>query len=155
MRERSNMALSGVPKDLLVVGVVVLASTASFGLGMLAERELAQGQQAGQGGAQYDGFWIENVASSSAAVLPAASAAFAATAASGPAIMPGKISVVPAGSAVTPKEGKYVASKNGTKYYLPTCSGATRIKEANRVWFSTVADAQASGRTPASNCPGL
>ncbi|MBU4480337.1 hypothetical protein KKG48_02760, partial [Patescibacteria group bacterium] len=33
--------------------------------------------------------------------------------------------------------GKYVASKSGTKYHLPWCSGAQRIKEENKVWFDT------------------
>ena len=51
--------------------------------------------------------------------------------------------------------GKYVASKNGTKYYLPNCSGAKRISETNKVWFATAAVAVAEGYTPAANCPGL
>ena len=51
--------------------------------------------------------------------------------------------------------GVYVASKSGTKYYLPSCSGVSRIKEENKVWFATVGEAQAAGYTPASNCPGL
>lgn len=50
---------------------------------------------------------------------------------------------------------KYIASKTGTKYYLPSCSGASKIKEENKVWFATVAEAQASGYTAAANCPGL
>ena len=51
--------------------------------------------------------------------------------------------------------GPYVGSKSGTKYYLSACSGAKRIKDANKVFFATVHDAQASGYQPASNCPGL
>ena len=51
--------------------------------------------------------------------------------------------------------GEYVASKGGTKYYLPTCSGATRILPENRVWFATVAEAQVAGYTAAANCSGL
>ncbi|HEY4518094.1 MAG TPA: hypothetical protein VJG48_00530 [Candidatus Paceibacterota bacterium] len=52
-------------------------------------------------------------------------------------------------------QGAYVASKNGTKYYLPNCSGVSRINEANKVWFATKAQAEARGLTPAANCPGL
>ncbi len=52
-------------------------------------------------------------------------------------------------------EGAYVASKSGTKYYLPSCSGVSRIKEENKVWFATAAEAAAAGYSPASNCPGL
>jgi methylphosphotriester-DNA--protein-cysteine methyltransferase len=51
--------------------------------------------------------------------------------------------------------GSYVASKNGTKYHYPWCSGAKRIKDENKVWFDTVEQARAAGYTPAANCPGL
>jgi len=52
-------------------------------------------------------------------------------------------------------EGKFVASKSGTKYYLPSCSGAKRISEANMVWFSTAEAATSAGYSPAVNCPGI
>jgi len=51
--------------------------------------------------------------------------------------------------------GNYVASKAGTKYYLPSCAGASNIKEENRVYFVSVAQAQAAGYTAAANCPGI
>ena len=51
--------------------------------------------------------------------------------------------------------GPYVGSKSGTKYYLETCSGVKRIKEVNKIYFSSVQDARAAGYTPAANCPGL
>jgi hypothetical protein len=146
MRERSNRALSGVPKDVLAVGVVLLASTASFGLGILAGRDM--GKAAGKDA----GFWVEDVSATTSAKLPAAATAGQAQASE--ALAP-KIPVVPAGTVIIPTAGKYVASKSGTKYYLPTCSGAKRIKEANKVWFASVEEAQAAGLTPASNCPGL
>ncbi len=71
------------------------------------------------------------------------------TAAAYAATTPAKVAAAPATS------GTYVASKSGTKYYLPSCSGAGRIKEENKVWFETVAEAQAAGYTAAANCPGL
>ncbi len=46
----------------------------------------------------------------------------------------------------------FVASKNGTKYYPAGCSGVSRIKVANRVWFASAVDAQAAGYTLASGC---
>ncbi|MEK7208885.1 MAG: hypothetical protein AAB677_01340 [Patescibacteria group bacterium] len=49
----------------------------------------------------------------------------------------------------------FVGSKNGTKYHYPWCPGAVRIKEENKVWFTTVEDARRAGYTPAANCPGL
>ncbi len=51
--------------------------------------------------------------------------------------------------------GKYVASKNSKLYHAPWCSGAQSIKEENKVWFQTKEEAEASGRTPASNCKGI
>ena len=51
--------------------------------------------------------------------------------------------------------GMLVASKTGTKYHFPWCSGAQRIKEENKVWFTTNKDARQAGYTPASNCKGL
>jgi hypothetical protein len=51
--------------------------------------------------------------------------------------------------------GTYVASRNGSVYHLPWCSGAQRINEENKVWFSTKEAAQAAGYRPAANCKGL
>jgi len=51
--------------------------------------------------------------------------------------------------------GKLVASKSGTKYYFPWCSGAAKIADANKVWFNSEADARAKGYQPAANCKGL
>lgn len=49
----------------------------------------------------------------------------------------------------------FLASKNGTKYYLATCPGATRIKQENRTYFVSREAAEAAGYEPAANCPGL
>ncbi len=51
--------------------------------------------------------------------------------------------------------GFYIASKNGSKYHLPWCSGAKRIKETNKVIFKTEKEAQKAGYSPAGNCKGL
>lgn len=45
-----------------------------------------------------------------------------------------------------------VASKNSTSYHFLWCSGAKRIKEENRVYFSSEQEAQSKGYTLASNC---
>lgn len=52
-------------------------------------------------------------------------------------------------------EVKYVASKSGSKYHHPDCSGAKRIKEENRVYFSSESEARAAGYAPAANCSQL
>ncbi len=54
-----------------------------------------------------------------------------------------------------PLEAGYVASKNGTKYHLPWCGSANQIKEENKIWFATKAEAEQAGYTPASNCKGI
>lgn len=52
-------------------------------------------------------------------------------------------------------KGKYLASRSGSFYYLPACSGAKRIKEKNIVWFQTREDAESRGLRPATNCQGI
>jgi hypothetical protein len=54
-----------------------------------------------------------------------------------------------------PTTASYVASKSGSVYHLPWCAGAKRIKEENKVWFGSKAEAEAAGYRPASNCKGL
>lgn len=51
--------------------------------------------------------------------------------------------------------GEVVASKSGTKYHLPWCSGAKTIKEENKIWFASFEEARAAGYTPAGNCKGI
>lgn len=57
--------------------------------------------------------------------------------------------------AVGAEQGKYVASKSGTKYHLPWCAGAKQIKEENKVWFASKEEAEKAGYTPAANCKGI
>ncbi len=49
-------------------------------------------------------------------------------------------------------ECAFVGSKNSDKYHLPTCQWASRIKQENRVCFSSVEDAQNQGYEPAKCC---
>lgn len=51
--------------------------------------------------------------------------------------------------------GPIVASRTGSKYHLLSCSGAKTIKEENKVYFNTSAEAESAGYTKASNCKGL
>ncbi len=52
-------------------------------------------------------------------------------------------------------EGGVVASKSGTKYHFPWCTGAKSISEKNKIWFNSVTEAKEAGYEPASNCKGL
>ena len=51
--------------------------------------------------------------------------------------------------------GLLVASRRGSAYHYPWCSGATSIAAGNRVWFESEAAARAAGYSPAKNCKGL
>ena len=56
---------------------------------------------------------------------------------------------------ISPSSGPIVASRNGTKYYLVTCSGAKRINEENKIYFTSTEEARKAGLTPSSTCKGL
>lgn len=45
-----------------------------------------------------------------------------------------------------------LASKNGKKYYFTNCSGANRIKSSNRVWYANEKDAESAGLTKSATC---
>ncbi len=58
-----------------------------------------------------------------------------------------------ASSIVQSQAGKnYVASKSGKLYYTVTCSGAKRIADKNKIYFSTTAEAEKSGYKFATYC---
>lgn len=124
------MLIERVPPHVVTVGILVLSTTAAFGLGILAGKDMERETE--------KGFWIEERGSE----------------ALGKPASPGPFPSAAKASTGTPGVG-YVASKSGTKYYLPTCTGVKRIKEENKVWYPTEEEARAAGLTPASNCPGL
>lgn len=103
-------ALGKLPRDILIFGVLVLASLFSFSLGYLAGADAEQGKNS-------------KVEVRRVEIQPS----------------------VTAGQRI-------VASKSGTRYYFTSCSGMSRITEANRVWFATVAEAESAGYTLATNC---
>ncbi|MDP3785018.1 MAG: Ada metal-binding domain-containing protein [bacterium] len=58
-------------------------------------------------------------------------------------------------SVKTPKAALLVGSKNSRVYHFPWCSGAQRIKEENKIYFSSKEEAEKTGYKPAANCEGL
>lgn len=111
--------------DLYIVAIIILVGFAGFGLGRLSLIEESR-----------EAVRIEFPAYLSASALNARDTAGAAAAA-------------PAG------EGLLVASKNGSKYHFPWCSGGKSISEKNKIWFDSVNEARKAGYTPAANCKGL
>lgn len=112
--DKCKTLIAKVPRDALILAILVLASSLSFGLGYLAGLDAAMP--------------IDDVLETQA------------------------ISTDSTGS---PQAGQVVASKSGTKYYLPGCAGADRISDANKVWFVSAEAARNAGYSPASNCEGL
>jgi len=121
---RGKERFERVPRDVFIVAVLVFASSASFGLGVLAGRDMGQGSD----------FSISQI--------PLEASALAAQ----------KATTAPAS---IPAGGEVVASKNGTKYFLPWCGGASQIKDENKLWFANKEAAEAAGYQPAANCKGL
>lgn len=114
-REKCKSLIVRIPRDGLIIGVLLVSSILSFVFGFLAGLDVSVPTLTGALSQSID-----------ASTTTATSAA-----------------------------GSVVASKNGTKYYLPSCSGADRISAANKVTFVSPAAAAAAGYTPAANCPGL
>lgn len=113
-------------KDLIIVVVIILVGIISFGLGRLSKIRESK--------------------------VPITISAGAAAVQIKPVLSP---EMAQNESAIPDQGGMLVGSKNGTKYHYPWCSGALRIKEENKVWFSSVEEALKAGYTPASNCKGL
>lgn len=51
-----------------------------------------------------------------------------------------------------PPSAKYVASKSSDKYHTLDCTSAKRIKEKNRIYYSTPQSAEKDGKFPCSRC---
>lgn len=50
------------------------------------------------------------------------------------------------------QKGVFLASRNGSKYYPLECPGASRIKEENKVWFSSEEEAINAGYDRTTSC---
>ena len=135
-----------VPDGVLTVMVVLLASSASFGLGYVT----------GEGKADEEPVRIEQGAASAESTQGLTAAVSAAPlTAKATVVKPAKAKKAEPVGTATEATGKYVASKKGTKYHLPTCSGAKTMSPENKIWFTTKEEAEAAGFTPAANCKGL
>lgn len=144
--ESHRFSWRAIPRDVLLVVLILLIAGASFGLGMLAGRE-------GKKGGKDDALWIENListATSSAQVAGVLQTKAPERQTKGSAVIT-PVEIVEA----LPAGGEVVASKTGTKYYLPWCGTVKRIKEENKVWFSSKLEAEKAGYSPAQNCKGL
>jgi hypothetical protein len=145
--ETGKIGPGRLPDGLLTALVVLLASSASYGLGILTGQDMTS---------ERGGVEIQQVApgadvSASAALAPIPKSPKSGTV-SKAYTPPAKQEKTGTATAET---GKYVASKNGTKYYLPSCGTANRINEENKIYFNTKEEAEAAGFGPSSTCKGL
>ncbi len=125
-------ALRPLSDDLFLGLIIVLVAFGSFGLGRLSKIEGAKTP-----------IQIENAQGNSTETLTRP-------------IKTGEGQIATPPPAIhSTSESTLVGSKTGKKYHYAWCSGAQRIAEANRVYFSSKADAEARGYTPAANCKGL
>ena len=126
----------------LLPAIVILVGAGSFFFGRLSALEACRGRLIihPPGGAQF----IATPTPATPDYLGESATANAATGTDGSA----------AGATIPQPDGphNYVASKNGSKYYLPTCTAVKRITEPNRVYFATKQEATDAGYTPAANC---
>lgn len=69
------------------------------------------------------------------------------------------VSITQAGNETKPQGmymgGLYVASRTGSVYYYPWCSGASNIAPLNQRWFKSAQEAQEAGYRPSKGCKGL
>ena len=125
-------------RDAVLVGAVVLLGLVSFGLGRLSVTSVAA-----------------NGPMALCSTIPTEGNTLAASAVEAVSTVGSNLPETPVDKTAPSGEGKYTASKSGSVYHLPWCSGAKRIKEENRVWFDTREAAEAAGYRPATNCKGL
>jgi hypothetical protein len=130
-------------RDYFIGVLVVVVAFLSFGLGRLSGLAVNR-----------EGVRICGVGEESPASLPKSEAPRAVITPVTAPTLKASAGEAPLNTDPVTEEG-YVASKNGTKYHLPWCSGAQRIKEENKIWFKTKAEAQAAGYEPAANCKGI
>lgn len=133
MHSIANIGTSRKVHDVLLVSAVALVGVAAFGLGRLSASD-------------------RPTAVALCDTLPTHTTSTADLAAAAAPIAP---SDTPKEQGTTSGAARYVASKNGTVYHLPWCTGAQRIKDANKVWFASKDEAEAAGYHPASNCKGI
>ncbi|MGB8816218.1 MAG: hypothetical protein WCC74_03255 [Minisyncoccia bacterium] len=132
-RTKNYINIDKIPEVLFVLIIFILASTLAFSLGRLSTYEKKKTPISVIKTEEY--YKWNGIATSSTNSA--------------------QVGIKSASNSIILEKGNIVASKSGTKYYFPWCSGVTRIKEENKVWFNSVEEARAKGLTPASGCEGL
>lgn len=116
-------------KDVILIAIMVVLAAGSFGLGRLSKSSIGP-----------PGITLQTVSLSQAAAAQTALQDPTDTSAPTPI----------SGSNTTSRA--IFGSKNGTKYYWTSCSGASRIKEENKVFWNSEEEARGAGHEKSSTC---
>ncbi|MDQ3076237.1 MAG: hypothetical protein M3Q34_03865 [bacterium] len=118
-------------KDIFVALIVILVSLSSFGLGRLSKS------------VEKTELKIEYPSPVSVQVISQEASAISANSGTNSKKVP----------AVSNSVGKsFFASNRGTKYYPVECSAGKNLKQENRIYFYTKADAEGAGYELSSSC---
>ncbi len=114
-------------KDIYILLIIFLVGTTSFGLGRLSARE------------SQDSVKIDYSAVPDLLIKPGSTKASGSSA--------GGVQ-----KAVSSGSGAFVASKRGKKYYATDCAAAKSLSDANKIYFTTEADAENAGYQKSTSC---
>jgi len=117
-------------KDILTVAIVILVGLGSFGLGRLSKQATSPGIK------------IEYPNQESNVIESQKTNSYNSPNVSNVSNTPQKV----------PNSGNYFASNKGKKYYPIGCSAGKTIKQENRIYFATSAEAEKAGYTLSSSC---
>ena len=124
-------------KDILVILIIIMVGLASFLLGRLSKQDRDN-----------TGLKIENRAQEANIIGSLGSLSNKPNEIS----LFGTNTVENAYKTRVSEEKSYFASKKGKKYYGITCSAGKTIKEENRIYFSSTAEATSAGYELSSSC---
>ena len=125
---------SRIPRDSIVIALFIMATLVGFGLGVLAGEKNTSSRESILIAPQATSIPVSAIKDKKS----------------------GEVANVLDTPAIQNNQGKtVVASKNGGRYYLTSCSGAKRIHQENKVWFASASVARAKGYTPARHCFGI
>ena len=116
-------------KDILIITIIILVGLASFELGRLSKQNTGNGlkiENRSQEANTIDSFNLNkpNIA----------------------------LNNNPVDNTSDLTKGAYFASKRGKKYYSTTCSAGKTIKQENRIYFSSQAEANNAGYELSNSC---
>ncbi len=119
-------------KDILIIIIVILVGLISFELGRLSKSDLKSGIK----------IEYPDQTNQEANALNAISQLNSQNSLKQPFLGKNQVNT----------EGSYFASKMGHKYYSISCSAGKTIKQENRVYFSSAAQAETAGYSLSSGC---